>query len=102
MRITEYLKNLIGNGRGEMLVSLFTPQQAEEQGMGTRLLLAGGAVTVLGVALATAVSAAALLLLAMGVIYYLMTQVLGIKLDFDPRAIMQQAQRYASANNPPN
>ncbi len=101
MRITQYIKNLFGNGRGDMLVSLFTPQQAEGQGIATRVILAGGAVTVMGVALATAVGAAALLMLAMSVIYYLMTQVLGIKLDLDPRAIMQQAQRYANAS-PPN
>lgn len=102
MRVVQFFKNLVGNGRGAMLISLFTPQQAEEQGVGTRLILAGGTMAVLGVALATAVHAAALLLLAVGVIYYLLTQILGVKLDIDPRTLMQQAQRYANASSAPN
>lgn len=102
MRVVRFFKRVLGNGRGASLVSIFTPREAQDQGTGTRLLLAGGTMAVLGVALASAATAAALLLLAVGVIYYLLSQVLGIKLDIDPRTLMQQAQRYASASSAPN
>ena len=34
-------------------------------------------------------------MLALGAIYFLVTQVLGIRLDVDPRIIVQRAQEYA-------
>jgi hypothetical protein len=100
MKTIEFLKNLLGNGRGAAVLSLFTPVGAQERSIGTRLIMAGGTMTVLGMALATAVAATALMMVAVGVIYYLMTQVLGIRLDIDPRSLVQQAQRYANASAP--
>jgi hypothetical protein len=100
MKTIEFLKNLVASGRGAALLSLFTPQEAQERGIGTRLILAGGTMTVMGLALATVVAATALMLLAVGVIYFLLTQVLGVRLDIDPRSLVQQAQRYASASAP--
>ena len=67
-----------------------------------RLLLAGGTMAVLGTALAAAATATALMLLAVGVIYYLLTQVLGMKLDLDPQMFMQPARRYQSSPSAPN
>jgi hypothetical protein len=59
------------------------------------VVLAGA--TVLGIALAGAVALASLLmmLVAVGTIYFLVTQVLGVRLDVDPRAFVERAQQYA-------
>ena len=43
-------------------------------------------------------SAFVTLMLALGAIYFLVTQVLGIRLDVDPRIIVQRAQEYAAAS----
>src|SRR3954470_12872812 len=102
MKISEMLRRLFSERRVSSLFSLLTPLQAADLSPPTRLLLAGGTVTVLATALATAATATALMLLAVGVIYYLLTQVLGVKLDFDPQLFMQQARRYQSAPSAPN
>lgn len=100
MKVIQLFRRVMGNGRASSLFSLFTPHRAERLGVGPRLLLAGGTVTLLGLSLAMAASSAALLLLATGIIYYLLTEVLGIKIDIDPRTIIQQAQRYAAPSAP--
>lgn len=102
MRVVQFFKDLVARSRAGTLLSLLTPQESEDRGPGLRLLLAGGTLMALGATMVTAVGAAVLLLLALGALYYLLTQVLGIKLDIDPRAIMEQAQRYASSSSAPN
>jgi hypothetical protein len=102
MKLHEILDRLFDERRLSSLVSLLTPIQAADRSPPVRVLLAGGTLAVLSTALATAATAAALLLVAVGVIYYLLTQVLGIKLDFDPQAFMAQARRYQSAPSAPN
>lgn len=102
MKIPEILNRFFDEQRLGSLLTLFTPPQAAEMNQPVRLLLAGGTVTVLATALATAATATALMLLAVGVVYYLLTQVLGMKLDFDPQVFMQQARRYQSAPSAPN
>lgn len=85
---------LIG-GRPDQVIQIFTPQAAARRGTGTRLVLAGA--TVLGLAIAGAVAVASLLMMmvAVGTIYFLVTQVLGVRLDVDPRAFVERAQKYA-------
>lgn len=102
MKIPEILNRFFDERRLSSLFALLTPPQAAEMNQPVRLLLAGGTLTVLATALATAATATALMLLAVGVIYYLLTQVLGMKLDFDPQVFMQQARRYQSAPSAPN
>jgi hypothetical protein len=82
-------------GAKDDVIQIFTPQAAGRRGAGTRLALAGA--TVIGLALAGTVALASLvlLMLALGVIYFLITQVLGVRLDVDPRAFVQRAQEYA-------
>ncbi len=102
MKIPEILNRFFDEQRLSSLFSLFTPPQAADLSTPSRLLLAGGTMTVLATALATAATATALMLLAVGVIYYLLTQVLGMKLEFDPQVFMQQARRYQSSPSAPN
>ena len=94
---TTWLQRLLPflGGRSDNVLQLFTPQVAAERGAGTRIVLAGA--TVFGIALAGAVAFASLLmmLVAVGTIYFLVTQVLGVRLDVDPRAFVERAQQYA-------
>lgn len=90
MRIIEFVKKQASEHLGG------------ERSLGRKALLLGGTVVLMGLSTAAALNAAVVLVLAIGMIYYLMTQVLGIKLDLDPRNLMQQAQRYASASSAPN
>ena len=70
---------------------------ARDKGEARRLVLATASIFGLGIASAIAVSAFVTLMLALGAIYFLVTQVLGIRLDVDPRIIVQRAQEYAAA-----
>jgi hypothetical protein len=83
------------------VIQMFTPQIASDRSTGTKLVLAGA--TVLGLAASGMVAFGVLLtlFLAVGAIYFLLTQVLGIRLDVDPRAFVERAQQYAqySRNN---
>jgi hypothetical protein len=91
-----FSRRTLGRNGPDDVLTLFTPQVAANRGTGTKLALAG--VTLLGVALAGAVAFGALvtLFLAVGALYFLLTQVLGLELDIDPRAFMARAQQYAS------
>src|SRR5262245_11609404 len=91
-----WLKRLLGVGeRQEDVIQIFTPQAAANRGAGTKLVLAAATVTGLAVAGMVAIGSLVMLMLALGAIYYLLTQVLGVRLDVDPRAFVEQAQRYA-------
>jgi hypothetical protein len=65
-----------------------------------RLVVAGLTVGTLAVSGLVAVAAMGALLAAIGVMYFLVTEVLGLRLDIDPNAFLAHAQRYArgSAN----
>lgn len=102
MRVLRFLHESIRDSRAERLLTLLTPQRALGRSRVVRMVLAGATAGVLGAALATAVQASALMLMAMAVVYYLLTQVLGVKLEIDPRQIVQQAQRYAGPASAPN
>ena len=94
---TTWLQRLLPflGGRPDNVLQIFTPQVATHRGTGTKLVLAGA--TVLGIALASTVAIASfmMMLAAVGAIYFLVTQVLGVRLDVDPRAFVERAQEYA-------
>jgi len=87
---------LIGSGKQDDVIQIFTPLAAAERGAGTKLVLASATVLGLTVAGAVALGSFFMLLLALGAIYFLLTQVLGIRLDVDPRAFVERAQQYAA------
>jgi hypothetical protein len=96
----EFLKRLLGRDeRQASMLQLLTPQVAAERGTATKLVLAGATVAGLAVAGVVAIGSMLTLLLAIGAIYFLLTEVLGIRLDVDPRAFVQRAQEYARQYN---
>jgi hypothetical protein len=90
-----FLRRLLGQDRDSNVLQILTPTMAAERSTGTRLVLAGATMVGLGVFSAIALGAFVTLILALGAIYFLVTQVLGIRLDVDPRVIVQRAQEYA-------
>ena len=94
---TTWLQRLLPfiSGRSENVLQLFTPQVASQRGAGTRLVLAGATVFGIAIAGAVALSSMLMMLVAVGAIYFLLTQVLGVRLDVDPRAFVERAQQYA-------
>ncbi|MBL8636272.1 MAG: hypothetical protein JNM40_23810 [Myxococcales bacterium] len=102
MRLKTVIQQVLSNGKLHALFSAFTPTEAKDRGPFVQTALAAGTVTVFGIALATATSALALLLVAVGVAYYVLTQLLDIKLELDPQVLLRQAmqaQRPVSAPN---
>jgi hypothetical protein len=92
-----FLRQLLGRPANSDVIQIFTPTIVSERSAGTRLALATASIFGLGIASAIALSAFVTLMLALGAIYFLVTQVLGIRLDVDPRIIVQRAQEYAAA-----
>lgn len=82
---------------GSDVMQIFTPTMVSQRSAGTRLVLASATIAGLGVFTGIAMGAFITLILALGAIYFLVTQVLGIELDVDPRVIVQRAQEYAAA-----
>lgn len=84
-----------GEGRPQLL-QLFTPNIVGPDRPGLRLLVGGA--TVVGIALAGTVALSSLMALlgALFGLYLLLTQVLGLELNVDPRAFVEEAQRYAA------
>ena len=87
MKIRALLTRLFDDRHPASLLSLFTPRAARDRSLGERMLLAGGTLAATGVALAMATTASTLLLLAIGVLYYLLTQVLGFSMELDPASL---------------
>ena len=102
MTFRELLTNLLNDGRASNVLFSLTPPAVRERTLALRLFYAGGVLTTFGLALLTAASSAMLLLLSIGVIYYLLSQVLGLKVDFDPTVLIQPMQRAANASSAPN
>src|SRR5262245_3182105 len=90
----QWLKRLFG-ARDNNVIQIFTPQGAGARGTGTKIVLAAATVTGIAVAGVVALGSFVLLLAAIGVIYFLVTEVLGVRLDVDPRAFVERAQQYA-------
>jgi len=78
----------------DMLAMLAPPKG---QSLATRVLLLGG--TLIGLAAMGALASGAFLLLmvAVGIMYWLLTSVLGLKLSIDPRAAYDAFSRAAAA-----
>lgn len=97
-----WLKRVLRRDEGKQVIALLTPQSARGQGLVKRVVLVGG--TVLGLAMAGALGlvAFAALMFAVSAIYYLATQVLGLKIDVDPRAIYEQMRRQQTPSYGPN
>jgi hypothetical protein len=106
MRFQDFLSSIglgTGTSRGERvatLLSVFTPAAAADSGPGAKLLLAGGTLAVFGLSLLLATGAALQLLLAVGIIYFLMTQILGVRFELDPQLLVPQPRRPAQASAP--
>jgi hypothetical protein len=79
------------------VLQLFTPNIVGPDKPGLRLVVGGLTLVGLGVASMLAISSFLTMLGAIAGIYLLLTQVLGLELDFDPRAFVEEARRYAAA-----
>ena len=88
---------MLGGERTPGVITLFTPQIAEERSVFLRAALGVATVSVMGAAAIVGVTAFAALMMAMAVVWFLATQVLGLKVAFDPRAMYAEAQRQAQA-----
>ncbi len=102
MRIGTLIQRVLSNGKLRTLFSSFTPAAAETRGPLVQTVLAAGTVTVFGLALATATSALGLLLLAVGVLYYVLTQILDVRLELDPQVLIRQAMQAQRPTSAPN
>ena len=96
-----WIKNLLGREQSSVL-ALLTPEAARHQNIALRFALAGGTAFGLGVAALIGVAAMAALIFALAAIYFLSTQVLGLKVDIDPKAFYEQVQRQARTAYGPN
>jgi hypothetical protein len=91
-----FLRRLLSRDRPpSTLLQVLTPEAAASTGRVGRLVLAGFTLVLLGGAALTALGAFVTLMLALGAIYFLATQVLGIQLDIDPRTFVERAEQYA-------
>lgn len=102
MTFKEFISSLLNDGRASNVLFMLTPPVVRERTLALRLLYAGGVLTTFGLSLLSAASSAMLLLLSIGVIYYLMSQVLGLKVDFDPTVLIHPVQRTERAPSAPN
>ena len=94
-----WVKRVFGGGRTDLL-SMLTPEAARDQNPVVRIGLAGATAMGLGFAASVGVVAMAALFFAVAVIYFIATQVLGLKLDVDPRMIYERVQRQAASYGP--
>ena len=91
-----FLRRLLSRDRPpSTLLQVLTPEAASGTGAVGRIALAGVTLVALVGAAVTAVGAMITLLLALGAIYFLATEVLGIELAVDPRSFVERAQEYA-------
>jgi hypothetical protein len=84
------------------MLQLFTPETDGGGLLGrpaVRLVLAGLTLGGLAISSLVAIGALGALFAALGAIYFLVTEVLGIRLDFDPQAFVAQAREYARQTN---
>lgn len=102
MTFRELVGSLLNDGRASNVLFTLTPPAVRERTLALRLIYAGGVLSTFGLSLLAAASSAMLLLLSIGVIYYLMSQVLGLKVDFDPTVLIHPMQRPQSTPSAPN
>ncbi len=94
-------RRLVGSDRYS-LVQFLTPQTSFAPSGPVRWALASATLFGLATAAAVALGAFLVLLAAIGAIYFLLTQVLGIELDVDPQAFMARAREYAAYGSAKN
>ncbi len=94
----DWVKRILGNcGAPSRVLALFSPPAVREQNPLVRFAVAGGTIAAILAAGAIGMVAVATLLFALGAIYFLATQVLGLKFNVDPTAFYQSVQRQAAA-----
>ncbi|MSP58869.1 MAG: hypothetical protein EXR72_00745 [Myxococcales bacterium] len=91
----DWVKQVLAGGKTGL--ALFSPPIVQEQNAIVRIAVAGGTVAALFVAGLLGVAALAALMFALAAIYFLSTQVLGLKLNVDPQAFYQTVQRQAAS-----
>jgi hypothetical protein len=99
MSFRELIASLLRDSKTTNVLFTLTPPALRDRSLGLRMLYAGGVVATMGLGLFAAASSALLLTLAIGVIYYLMSQVLGLQLDFDP-SVLTPSSRTGTASAP--
>jgi|SRR5579871_3415803 len=93
-----WVKKLFGgDGKAGRVLALFSPPAVRERGPLVRFAVAGGTIAAIVVAGAIGMGALAVLLSAIGVVWFLATQVLGLQVNVDPAAFYQTMQRQAAA-----
>ena len=78
-------------------LTLFTPRVVQDRNPMVRFAVAGGTLAAIFAAAVVGAAALAALLFALAAIYFLATQVLGLRLSLDPQAFYQSVQRQAAA-----
>lgn len=84
------------------LLTLLTPPALREENPLKRALVIGGVLGSFGLTLTAAASSALLLAMSLAVLYYLLTQVIGIRVDFDAQSLFNGAMRDQRAQSAPN
>ncbi len=102
MKLRTLFEKILSSPKLETIFAAFTPPAVQQRAPLVRTTLAAGTIAVFGLALATATSALALMLVAVGVVYYLLTQILELQLELDPQTILRQAVQQQRPVSPPN
>ncbi len=92
-----WIKRVFGGDQPSRVLALLSPPVVRDRNPVVRLAVAGGTVAAMLVAGAIGLASLAALLSAIGVIYFLATQVLGLQVNVDPAAFYQTMQRQAAA-----
>ncbi len=102
MKFRTFFDNILTNRKLVTIFTAFTPDAASDRSPLVRTTLAVGTIAVFGVALAAAATSLALLLVAVGIVYYVMTQILGVRLELDPQVLLRQAMQAQRPSSAPN
>jgi hypothetical protein len=91
-----WLKTIFSRGTSSQVLTLLSPPVVQDRPAIVRYAVAGGTVAAMAVLGALALAAFSALMFALAAIYFLATQVLGLKLNVDPAAFYQSMQRQAA------
>ena len=97
----DWVKRIV-SGEKPGVLTLFVPPAAHGRSALLQLVLGGGAIATLAVAGAVGTAAFLTLMMAIGIMYFLATQLLGLKLQVDPKAFYEHMQKQAGATHGPN
>jgi len=96
----DWVKRVLGGAEPRNVLALLTPEATRSRGPALRLAVAGGTALLLMAAGSVALLSLGALMAAMAIIYFLGTQVLGLKIDLDPSALYREVRRQAAAYGP--